>query len=168
MSSTCGQSALGHRVSAQSRLVRPVYDLRAEAKDDGENLFLLFWSNFELVQRVLKIPSHDFKIAGCDAETVVCFLRGSANNFARSAGDIAQQILVLLLELRPRIITHPNKELADTLIIKQAVRELVYDRLYSFIATEALIKCFSVGSVRCPSWKCRKHDQGRGQCGESA
>src|SRR6516165_9628912 len=161
MSSTCGQSALGRHVSAQSRLVRPVYDLRAEAEDDGENLFLLFWSNFELVQRVLKMPSHDFKITGCDAETMMRHISGSANNFARSAGDIAQQILVLLLELRPRIIAHPNKELADTLISKQAIRELVYDGRYSFIATEALIECVSFGGVRCPSWKCRKHDQGR-------
>src|SRR5262250_729980 len=155
-------------VSAQSRLVRPVYDLRAEAKDDGENVLLLFGSNLKVVQRIFKVPGHDFKVTSSDAETMVRHISGSANHFARSAGDIAQQILVLLLELRPRIIAHPNKELADTLISKQAVRELVYDGRYSFIATEALIECFSFGSVRCPSWKCRKHDQSRGQRGESA
>src|SRR4051812_30167154 len=58
---TGGQSALGHRVSAQSRLVRPVYGLRTEAKDDGENFLLLLGSNLILVQHISKVPGHDFK-----------------------------------------------------------------------------------------------------------
>src|SRR5262245_61638937 len=85
-----GQSALGHRVSAQSRLVRPVYDLRAEAKDDGENFLLFFGSNLNLVQHIFKVPGHDFKITSSDAETMVRLLSGSANHFTRSAGHIAQ------------------------------------------------------------------------------
>src|SRR5262245_36555830 len=87
---TGGQSALGHRVSAQSRLVRPVYDLRAEPKDDGENFLLLFGSNLILVQHIFKVPGHDFKISSGDAETMVRLLSGSANYFTRSAGHIAQ------------------------------------------------------------------------------
>src|SRR6516225_10000858 len=86
----CRQSALGHRVSAQSRLVRPVYDLRAEAKDDGENFLLLFGANLILVQHIFKVPGHDFKITSSDAETMVRLLSGSANHFTRSAGHIAQ------------------------------------------------------------------------------
>src|SRR6516164_5570331 len=87
---TGGQSGLGHRVSAQSRLVRPVYDLRAEAKDDGENFLLLFGSNLILVQHIFKVPGHDFKITSSDAETMVRLLSGSANHFTRPAGRIAQ------------------------------------------------------------------------------
>src|SRR6516165_6982257 len=87
---TGGQSALGRRVSAQSRLVRPVYDLRAEAKDDGENFLLLFGFNLILVQHIFKVPGHDFKISSSDAETMVRLLSGSANHFTRSAGRIAQ------------------------------------------------------------------------------
>ena len=87
---TGGQSALGHRVSAQSRFVRPVYDLRAEAKDDGENFLLLFGSNLKLVQRIFKVPGHDFKITSSDAETMVRHISGSANHLTRSAGHIAQ------------------------------------------------------------------------------
>jgi hypothetical protein len=73
-----------------------------------------------------------------------------------------------LLELCPSIITHPDKELADALISKETVRELVYDGRYSVIAAEALIKRFRVDCVRSPTRKRRKHDQCRGQHGESA
>src|SRR6516164_5053562 len=143
--------ALGRCLSAQSRLVRPVYDLGAETKDNGEYFFLLFGSNLKLVQRIFKIPSHDFKITSGDAETMVRLFSGSANDFARSAGNIAQQILVLLLELCPSIITHPNKELVDAFIGKKTVSKLVYDGRYSVIAAKALIKWFCVGCIRGPS-----------------
>src|SRR6516162_2428690 len=78
------------------------------------------------------------------------------------------RFLFFLLELCPSIITHPDKELVDALISKETVRELVYDDRYSVIAAEAFIKRFCVDCVRSPTRKRRKHDQRRGQNGESA
>jgi hypothetical protein len=152
---------LSRRIPAQSRLVRSVYDLRAETQDDGKNFFLLFGSDLKLVQRVSKVPSYNFKISASDAEPMVSFASGSANNLAWAASSIAQQVFVLLLELRSGIVAHPDKELADALIGKESVRELIYYGRYSVVAAKALIKRFCVSRSRCPSWKRRKDDRRR-------
>ena len=75
-----------------------------------------------------------------EADAAVRHLGWAARDLAGSAGDVADEVLVLLPEAFPRIVAHSEEPRADDGIVEQLLGEDVDDRGDGVVAPEALVE----------------------------